>query len=87
MQCSECGIDNGVYEKLCEQIEQLEKENEALKFLRDELFERNAQYVRATETSFAGLRRIRDSIASDPKFGYESVKQIAAEALKLSEVK
>lgn len=40
MQCSECGIDNGTYEKLWEQIEQLEKENETLKALRDELFER-----------------------------------------------
>lgn len=45
-QCPECGIDNGMYEKLWEQVEQLEKENETLKALRDELFERLKKQVK-----------------------------------------
>ena len=59
MQCNECGIDNGNFERTYETIERLELENETLKSLRDELFERIENLQASYEECFHSSNLLR----------------------------
>ena len=59
MQCNECGIDDGAYEMAYETMERLELENETLKSLRDELFERIENLQASYEECFNSSNLLR----------------------------